>query len=153
MEREGRKLLMNLLEKYVEDGMELLEVGCGNGDIMEKVEENFGVEAICADPYGHGKNVFHVRAEELSSLGKKFDIVYSLQSLHHFLSLEKFLNEGRRIMRKNGKIILVDWKKGVDTGIPERYFSLEEVKEKVEKLFRIIERGEGEFPFYIVGLA
>ncbi|MCD6481769.1 MAG: hypothetical protein J7L31_05815 [Thermoplasmata archaeon] len=80
-------------------------------------------------------------------------MVYSLQSLHHFLSLEKFLNEGRRIMGKNGKIILVDWKKGVDTGIPEQYFSLEEVKEKVEKIFRIIEKGEGRFHFYIVGMA
>jgi len=56
-------------------------------------------------------------------------------------------------MGKNGKIILVDWKKGVDTGIPEQYFSLEEVKEKVEKIFRIIEKGEGRFHFYIVGMA
>ena len=153
MEKEGRKLLEKLLKKYVSRGMKLLEIGCGNDEIMHELEKKFDVDVICVDPYGYGRRVIKIRAEEISSLSRKFNIIYSIQSFHHIADGEKFLEGAEKIILEGGKIILVDWKRGVDTGIPEQYFSLEEVKEKVEKIFRIIEKGEGRFHFYIVGMA
>ena len=53
-------------------------------------------------------------------------------------------------MGEEGKLLLVDWKRGVNTGIHERYFSLDEVEKMVKKDFRILEKGEMDFHFYIV---
>ncbi len=90
-----------------------------------------------------------MRGEEIAKLNEKFDVIYSVMSLHH-MDASIFLKEAIRTLNDDGKLIIVDWKKGVDTGIPEYYFSLNEVTAMM-KDYEIIERGEEKYHFYVVG--
>ncbi|MCD6222526.1 MAG: hypothetical protein J7K12_02435 [Thermoplasmata archaeon] len=40
MEREGRKLLLHLIERH--DGKKMLEVGCGSDELAKSISKNLG---------------------------------------------------------------------------------------------------------------
>ena len=147
MEEEGRRLLLRLLEKY--HGGKMLEVGCGSDELISYISERFGVEAKCIDPYGYGRNIVKMRGEEIAKLNEKFDVVYSVMSLHH-MDAAIFLKEAIKVLNDDGKLVIVDWKHGVDTGFPEYYFSLDEVMEMMDD-YEIVEKGYERYHFYVVG--
>jgi len=149
MEEEGRKLLLKLIEKYV--GKRMLEVGCGDDALLSFISKKFNATVKCIDPYGYGKNIIRMRGEEISKLDEKFDVVYTIMSLHH-MDAKLFLEEAIKVLGNEGKIIIVDWKKGIETGVPEYYFSLDEVIQMM-KNYEIIEKGEEKYHFYVVGKA
>jgi len=146
MEREGRKLLLHLIERH--DGKKMLEVGCGSDELAKSISKKFGASVECIDPYGYGKNVIRMRGEDIAKLGKKYDVIYSVMSLHH-MNAHLFLKEAIKALEKDGKLIIVDWKKGIETGVPEYYFSLDEVIAML-KSYEIIEKGEARYHFYVV---
>ena len=47
-------------------------------------------------------------------------------SLHHFNNKDLFVARAASVLKKEGVIIIVDWHKGVDAGMNEKYFSLKE---------------------------
>lgn len=147
MEEEGRKILLQLIEKY--HGRKILEVGCGNDKLISILSKKFDAIIKCVDPYGYGKNIIRMKGEEVSKLNEKFDVVYTLMSLHH-MEASLFLKEASKVLNDDGKIIIVDWKHGTYTGVPEYYFSLGEVIEMM-KDYEIIEKGITRYHFYVVG--
>ena len=151
MEREGRKLLLHLIEKYGYGSKKMLEVGCGSNELLMKISKKYNADVKCIDPYGYGKNIIKMHGEDIAKLNEKFDVVYSVMSLHH-MNASIFLKEAVKVLNENGKLIIVDWKHGVDTGFPEYYFSLEEVLEMM-KDYEIIEKGNARYHFYVVGKA
>jgi len=53
----------------------------------------------------------------------------------------------------DGKFILVDWKKGTDTGVSERYYTLEDVATYLhEHNFKLIEQGTTPELFYVIAI-
>ena len=147
MEKEGYNIAINLIEKYL--GKEILEVGCGYGQLMKKISEKHSINVMCIDPYAHGKNVIKLKGEDISLLNKKFDIIYSVMSFHHIGNVKKFLEGAKKSLKDNGKLIIVDWKKGTYTGVPEYYYSLNEVIE-IMKEYKIIEAKEEKYHFYLL---
>ncbi|KAA0004217.1 MAG: class I SAM-dependent methyltransferase [Thermoplasmata archaeon] len=147
MEKEGRNLLLKLLEKH--HGNKMLEVGCGSNELALLISKKFNSNVKCIDPYGYGKNIIKMRGEEIAKLNEKFDVIYSVMSLHH-MDAFIFLKEAIKALNNNGKLIIVDWKKGVETGVPEYYFSLNEVIAMM-KDYEIIDKGEKKHHFYVVG--
>ncbi|MCD6222527.1 MAG: hypothetical protein J7K12_02440 [Thermoplasmata archaeon] len=89
-----------------------------------------------------------MRGEDIAKLGKKYDVIYSVMSLHH-MNAHLFLKEAIKALEEDGKLIIVDWKKGIETGVPEYYFSLDEVIAMMEN-YEIIEKGETRYHFYVV---
>ena len=150
MERVGHNLMLKIMEKYIKEGEKGLEIGCGDEKLMNILSKKFHLDIICADPYAHGKRVFNVKGEEISSLKRKFDFIYSVMSLHHIANIKKFFEEAKKSLRKEGKIMIVDWKKGVETGVYEEYFSLQEVLNLISQYFHLLEWGNDAFHFYIV---
>ena len=146
MEEEGRKILIKLLEKH--GGKKMIEVGCGNDELLKKISKIFGADVKCIDPYGYGENVIRMKGEEIAKINEKFDTIYTVMSLHHMDAM-KFLKEAINALNEDGKIIVVDWKKGVDTGVQEYYFSLKEVLDMMVG-YKIIDKGEKKYHFYVV---
>ena len=103
MEREGRKLLLHLIERH--DGKKMLEVGCGSDELAKSISKKFGASVECIDPYGYGKNVIRMRGEDIAKLGKKYDVIYSVMSLHH-MNAHLFLKEAIEALEEDGKLII-----------------------------------------------
>ena len=148
MENEGDEILQGLLSKFLRPGMKIVEVGCGSSDLIEKLERKYKIKGICVDPYGYGKKIVKIAAENIDDIGEKFDLIYLIRTLHH-LNVDYFSKSAYLSLKKGGKMIIVDWKKGANTGVSERYFSLKEIL-ALFRDFHVIEKGEGMWNFYLV---
>jgi cyclopropane fatty-acyl-phospholipid synthase-like methyltransferase len=156
MEKEGNELLFSLIDKYIGKKAIVLEIGCGSGELLYKLSERYDCYWRGIDPFSLEKKdnkiqILNISAEDIDSLKENYDIIFSIRSFHHIKNINEFIKGLRKKLKKNGVFILVDWKKGYDTGISEKYFSLYEIKNLFsESDFFIIESGEKETVFYII---
>ncbi len=161
---EAHQLCIDLIRKYFDTCQSILEVGSGNGELLRKLSAIYHAFSCGIDPkLGESdEGLIHFRplsAEELDKLSGKlcgeinlsFDLIYSVHSLHHFGNPKAFFRGVKHRLKKNGKLILVDWRKGAITGIPEEYYGLDEVAEWVERSrLHVIEKGIKERHFYLI---
>ncbi len=156
METEGENLLLMELEKNLEAGDIVLEVGAGNCSFLSKVVDKFQVEGYGVDPYiwgnSSGIKCFRIRGEELSELELKFNLIYLIRSFHHLNDPSRFIEEAKKVLLPGGKLVIVDWKKGTKTGISENYYSESEVVNLLEeKEFKVIASKSGNYNLVVVG--
>lgn len=155
IEDRAYKIAFDLIFPYLYNGIKILEVGSGVGWFLKELVINYGVYGVGIDPfppflYSDEKfKVYKLRAESISELNEKFDILLSVRSFHHIENTAKFIHSITDVI-PDGVGIIVDWKKGVETELEELYYSIDEVVYmlEAEKLF-VIEKGEEEFFFYI----
>ncbi len=158
MEEEGNKLLFSLINKYIpsENNCNILEIGCGSGELLHILSNNYDCNYTGIDPFSIKQNVSNIEfydyyAEDINSLKNIYNLIFSIRSFHHINNIRKFIDGLHKKLYKTGVFILIDWKKGFDTGITEKYYSLSEVKKLFsESDFIIIESGEKNSVFYIV---
>lgn len=153
------KYIENLRPKAVtarpEKGHIILDVGAGSGRFLSKLVEKFGVRGVGIDPYTthyKDKNIELVplKAEDVDKLEGTFDIVYTIHSFHHISHPDKFLSKLPLVLKSDGIFIIIDWKKGANTGIPERYYSREEFESMLKKYgFEIMEIRETSMEIFI----
>jgi ubiquinone/menaquinone biosynthesis C-methylase UbiE len=157
MEADGRTLIRELVSKYYRNAYSMLEVGSGGGELLIDLAATYGGEVWGIDPYiprryFRGVSFADIPAEEIHTLGRNFDLIFSVYSLHHFRDMRTFLQGMKEVLRPEGTFIFVDWRKGTETGVPEPYLSLSEVVTQVEKAgYVIVESGAGSSHFYLVG--
>ena len=107
----------------------LLDVGCGTGIFAEE----FNCIKIGVDPainlLNQGKNAFYIQAcaENLPFKDNSFDFVISVTAIHNFKNLRKGLEEIKRISKKD-----------VALSILKRSSKLDEIKNNIKGLFKII---------------
>jgi len=107
----------------------LLDVGCGTGIFAEE----FNCIKIGIDPsiemLKQGKNAFYIQAcaENLPFKDNSFDFVISVTAIHNFKNLRKGLEEIKRISKKD-----------VALSILKRSSKLDEIKNNIKGLFKII---------------
>ena len=114
---EDIKKLANLAK----EGERILDLGCGNGRLFltlkEKRVDYFGIDfskeliEIAKKRYPQGK-FFVGDCLNLPFQDNFFDKVYSISVLHHIPSKEfrqKFLLEAKRVLKKDGLLILRVW--------------------------------------------
>lgn len=108
--------LFDLLEK----GDKVLDLGCGNGRAYPALKEgnyigvDYSEELIEMAKENHPEAKFQkADALNLPFSDNCFDKIYSIAILHHIPSAElrtDFLKEAKRVLKKEGKIILTVWK-------------------------------------------
>ena len=157
MDREGDQLLLYAIKKYVVRGSYVLEVGAGNCSFLEKVVEEFGVVGYGVDPFISTRSIGNLKClsmvgEEISELDVKFPLIYLIRSFHHISNVRRFLLAALSVLLPEGKLIIVDWKKGTKTGVPEYYYDIQEVTElMLNTSYKIVEAKEGKWNFLVVG--
>jgi 2-polyprenyl-3-methyl-5-hydroxy-6-metoxy-1,4-benzoquinol methylase len=125
--KEGSMAVVALILELLPPGGRVLDVGCGGGRMLRTLAER-GVEGMGVDryPYG-GARCRRLRAEEISTLEERFDLVYTLHALHEFGAPEQFVREAKEVLVPGGALLIVDWVRGTKTGVRERYFAIETV--------------------------
>ena len=152
----GHRLVYEELEELLGSGDVALDVGCGNGSFLERIVSDFGVKGMGIDPsasIGESSETEcnRLHAENVDELEEDFDIVYSINSLHHFGDVEAFFKNVDANLKPEGKIIIADWKEGASTGIPESYFSGKYIESVLTKSgFKTIKSRELEKQFFLV---
>ena len=152
------QLFQVILEK-IKNNEKVLDVGCGNCELVVRLAKEKNVKVIGVDIQDsefkktlqkvRGKVKGKVKcikgdAENLKDFeNASFSSVISKYSLHEFSNPSHVLKECIRVLKKQGKIILVDF-------IPdtvaeklwgERYFIIEEIRNTMEKAgFQILEQ-------------
>lgn len=112
---------MKKFMEYMKDGWSVLDLGCGNGRLInslaEKKVDYLGIDSsdrlvkIAREKFP--KNKFEMmNMESLSLPDDKFDAVFSIASLHHLpnrkLRLEA-LSEANRVLKENGHLFITVW--------------------------------------------
>ena len=94
-------------------GNTLLDFGCGDGKVADRINKILGLNVTLTDVYKH-KDIgcigleFALGKQDSVNLNKKFDIVLLLTVLHHADNPAKVLQEAKRLLNPNGKIIVIE---------------------------------------------
>ncbi len=137
---------IELFEKIYKRNHKVLDVGCGNGELIESLKHNYGAKIVGIDPYPilnmkeERQECYELKGEEINQLDQIFDIIYTIKTLHHLNKPNLFLKNSKKVLNNKGHIIIVDWKEGVNNGLNEEYFNLDEVMLKLkEQGYKIIQ--------------
>ncbi len=128
--------VINFLDKIEnKNNLKILDIGCGGGRHMQlALEKGFSKENIYGCDFSKKqietiiKKGFEGKVCDLRDLKFKnnsFDIIICIAAFHHLFTKEdwiKALNEMKRIMKKDSKILLSNW-------FPEKEF----LKKQIEK--------------------
>ena len=100
---------LELIAELVPKGSRVLDLGCGNGDLLVHLREHrgcsgYGIEIADADVLAcqqRGVNVIQLNLEEGLALfdDRSFDVVLQLDTLQHLKNTEKMLRETARVGR------------------------------------------------------
>ena len=145
------KFLFEKLLDEIEDGDRVLDVGCGDGTVMKEIARIKDVKIRGTDPFPGDWNCYNFTAEEIDEIKEKFNVVYLVKSFHHIGNVESFLKSVKNVMYPMARMVIIDWKYGVDTGVDERYYKKETVEKLLEEHNFIIKKSdEFEETFFIV---
>jgi 2-polyprenyl-3-methyl-5-hydroxy-6-metoxy-1,4-benzoquinol methylase len=130
------------------NGLSVIDVGCGAGDISEHVWK-MGNQVTCADlpritSLTHKRQVLLVvtsDAEQLAFASNTFDVVTALEILEHLWNPSAFLDEAYRILKPKGHLIIEvpEGKEGLRWDSHIQYFTLEVLKQMAGTRFDVSE--------------
>ncbi len=106
-----------LAKKYIRSGMKVLDVGCGNGRLVDilKGVDYLGVdgsEALIKEAKKRGSNFKLLDILELNKLDGKFDGVFMFASFNHVMSKKfrlKVLRDIKSLLKSGGWLIMTNW--------------------------------------------
>jgi len=125
---------VEFIGRYLVPGSSVLEIGAGSCRIIAELVERYNIKGAGIDPFiapaqRLGLECLRLRAEDLEGLEGQFDLIFSVHSLHHLGQPKVALKRAQQKLRPGGRLLIIDWRAGAQTGIPEHYFSLVEVRQ------------------------
>jgi len=84
----------------------ILDIGCGYGDLRKFLTDNVEFYGVDKNPRGTKIKKVDVSEEKLPFKDEFFDYVVAAEILEHLGNPGNFLKEARRVLRKNGKLIV-----------------------------------------------
>ena len=106
------ELESDLVKRYT-SGKMVLDAGCGNGVILNRVKgfakDTFGIDLslqMLKRAKENSSKLVQARIEELPIKENSFDAVYSFKVLPHVPRIEKAIEEMAKVINKNGHLIL-----------------------------------------------
>jgi SAM-dependent methyltransferase len=124
-EKATERLTSRVLDMaQIGDGMRVIDVGCGIGGTLARIDERFsgvrltGVniderqlvlarERVQAKP-GNEIDFVHADACDLPFEAESAEVVLALECIFHFPSRRRFLREAHRILRPGGRLVITD---------------------------------------------
>ena len=114
---------LEFLDEHVQAGQTVLDVGCGNGRLVDflgakkrisytGIDSSKGLTNIATQERGDKGTFIHASALSLPFNDGTFDRVFSIAVLHHVPSQafrEQFVREARRVLKQDGTLVLTVW--------------------------------------------
>ncbi|MGB9681767.1 MAG: class I SAM-dependent methyltransferase [bacterium] len=107
-------VLEKLLNSGINSNSRVLEIGCGTGNYIISIESIIGCKCWGIDiskemlekakEQNKGVNFLLGKGEELEFPGKFFDLVFSVNVIHHITKRAEYFKEAYRVLKNNGKI-------------------------------------------------
>ena len=121
---DAHQLLLKLEKETCRECDHILEVGSGSGDLLRRLAKNHNASAVGVDPYISQREEGNISfkatsAEKIDSLNRRFGLIYTVHSFHHFSDPNKFIENLKWTLAWNGRFIIVDWRHGTCTGVAE----------------------------------
>jgi SAM-dependent methyltransferase len=112
------EVLRNLLsESGIDHGSRVLEVGCGTGNYVTALDSATGCSSWGVDPSSEmlaaarersGRVAFQVGgAEQLEFSAGVFDLVFSVDVIHHLENITEYFQEAQRVLKPGGRVCTV----------------------------------------------
>jgi len=115
------KLAKHLFNSFeMEKGQIFLEPGCGRGEFLSEFNK-LGLKCHGIDLSNYAGSILDKKVDVIKGINLQnekwpypdnfFDIIYNKSLLEHLNNPDKFLNEARRVLKPNGKILCLvpDW--------------------------------------------
>jgi len=125
---ESKEIAQQQLVEYVahhakvQPGAEILDIGCGFGASSLYLARNYGADAtgITISPVQvemanraaaatRARARFLLMDAESMSFANQFDLLWSVESISHYLNVEKFFASAVRLLKPGGTFALTDW--------------------------------------------
>jgi len=130
------------------NGLNILDVGCGDGTISEpilKMGNNVtsielpgvaNIARMCKVP-----SVMAGDAEELAFAQSSFDVVLASEVVEHMWNPQSFIDEAYRVLKPAGYLIVEtpEGKEGLNYDSHRHYFTVERLKQLVGDRFALVE--------------
>jgi len=110
---------LNRLE--IKQGERILDLGCGTGVLIQRLLqvspeiEVFGIDS-CAEMLAIAKQKLPESvdlkvgsADNLPFPSNSFDVVVSTSAFHYFRDPSQALQEAKRVLKPNGRLVITDW--------------------------------------------
>jgi len=106
-------------QKVSLEGKRILEIGCGNGDLLRTISNLYnpehitGIDLMLDSWWGikesSGKNweVCDGNAENLKFNDSSFDVVITISTFEHIHNIDKALSEIRRVLKPHGRMYAI----------------------------------------------
>ena len=99
---------LKILEKYVGNAKNILDLGCGEGKFVRYFQDKFNKEINGIDPYFYDNKVVKKGDVYNINFDKKFDLIYTIEVLQHVKYLDMALKEINGKLTDNGIFIICD---------------------------------------------
>jgi ubiquinone/menaquinone biosynthesis C-methylase UbiE len=98
------------LKRLIKPTYKVLEIGCGMGNVIEKLNcERHGID-ISPNMIAKCENVYKMVGDmdNLPYEDDQFDLVYMIMTLQQSLNRDKTLSEMKRVTKKRGLMVIID---------------------------------------------
>lgn len=119
--KHAKKLYPKILDTVIKtDSLEILDLGCGTGELMKLLLENndryqlTGIDLsskmieIANEKLANRVKLVIGDSENLPFDDNSFDLVYCNDSFHHYVEVEQVIKEISRVLKKDGYLIIGD---------------------------------------------
>ncbi len=110
-----QKRFLGIVKKFAEG--KVLEVGCGTGHVQNKLKNVVGMDITLSMLKKNKNDAVCADAHSIPFKDEAFDAVYSIDVIEHVQSPGKMIEECRRVLKKNGILILVTPNGGMETAL------------------------------------
>jgi len=114
---ECDRLSIEFLKGYAQDWMQVLEIGCGKGNVIEALAGNKTAVDLSPEMLKECaiKNKQVANMDALPFDDESFDLTYMIMTFQHSKDREKTLSEMNRVTKEGGWMVIIDGDK--DSGI------------------------------------
>lgn len=112
---DQEKMRLEVMLKMVGEGKEILDVGCRDGTLAEKMKEiGNKVEGVEISDFSikkareKGINVYDLdlNSSWAGKIQKKYDVVFAGEVIEHLFETDSFLQNARNVLKDDGVLIL-----------------------------------------------
>ena len=97
------------MNKYLEPGMKIVEVGCGSGFSKLYLSE----DVLLTDAVDNEWVEKYIDATDMDFESSSIDIIIASHTIHHFYNPAKFIRESKRVLKSGGLLLISE----INTGL------------------------------------